>query len=151
MDTPTPTSAILKICRRPPICVSPTTTVRTAIGVMADAGVGAVVVVEGGTLVGIFTERDLMLKVSHPGADPDRLLVQDVMESDVRTVGPDVSHSRAASVMLTHHCRHLPVVKAGGEVLGMLSIRHLYREQLRRLRGQMDSLEAYVTADGPGG
>jgi CBS-domain-containing membrane protein len=53
--------------------------------------------------------------------------------------------------MLAHHCRHLPVLDAQGGILGMLSIRHLYREQLHRLRGQMDSLESYMLADGPGG
>ena len=118
---------------------------------MVENRVGAVAVVKDDVLVGILTERDLMVKVTDRDDDPARLLVEDAMETDVRTVTPSASHEHAANVMLTHHCRHLPVIDAHGKVLGMLSIRHVYREQLRRLQGQMDSLEAYMSADGPGG
>ncbi|MDF1700784.1 MAG: CBS domain-containing protein [Planctomycetota bacterium] len=151
MNNPTSASAILKTCRTPPISISPTATVRAAIRSMVAAGVGAVVAVQDDALVGILTERDVMVKVSDRALDPDRLLVEEIMERNVRTVGPEVSHSRAATLMLTHHCRQLPVVDEAGKVLGTLSVRHLYREQLRRLRGQMDSLESYMLADGPGG
>jgi len=118
---------------------------------MVENRVGAVAVVKNDFLVGILTERDLMVKVTNRGADPAHLLVGDTMETDVRTVAPDASHSQAATMMLTHHCRHLPVTDARGKILGMLSVRHLYQEQLHRLQGQMDSLESYMTADGPGG
>lgn len=144
-------SPILKICRTPPVCVSPSDTVRKAARVMVKHRVGAVAVVEDHALVGILTERDLMVKVMDRDADPARLLVGETMETEVRTVRPDASRSQAAHEMIRHHCRHLPVTDASGEVLGMLSIRHLYREQLHRLRGQLDSLESYMTADGPGG
>lgn len=118
---------------------------------MVKNHVGAVAVVDEETLVGIFTERDLMLKITDRGVDPGDILVSDVMETDVQTVAPDAARSEAASLMLTHNCRHLPITNDEGRLLGMLSIRHLYREQLRRLRGQMDSLESYMGADGPGG
>jgi CBS domain-containing protein len=144
-------SPLLGTCRTPAICVAPTVTVREAARVMVEHHVGAVAVVRDDVLVGILTERDLMVKVTDRDADPTRLLVEDTMETDIRTVTPDVSHSQAATIMLANHCRHLPVIDAQGRILGMLSIRHLYREQLRRLRGQMDSLESYMAADGPGG
>ena len=144
-------STLLEICRTPALCVVPSATVSRATRVMVENRVGAVAVVKDDVLVGIFTERDLMVKVTDRDDDPARLLVEDTMETDVRIVAPEASHEHAAAIMLTHHCRHLPVVDARGRVLGMLSIRHLYRQQLRRLRGQMDSLEAYMTADGPGG
>lgn len=118
---------------------------------MVEEGVGAVAVVEAGALVGIYTERDLMTKVVDRDGDADQISVADVMETDVRTIAPDASHGAAAELMITHHCRHLPIVDDDGKVLGMLSIRHLYREQLRRLRGQMNSLQSYLGADGPGG
>ena len=149
-DSPS-VSPILKICRTPPICVSPSDTVRKATRVMVEHRVGAVAVVEDDVLVGILTERDLMVRVTDRDADPARLLVRETMEGEVRTVRPDATHGQAAHEMLTHHCRHLPVIDASGEILGMLSIRHLYREQLHRLRGQLDSLESYMMADGPGG
>ena len=151
MTVPPSVSPLLKICRTPPVCVLPSDTVRHATRVMVENRVGAVAVVKSDVLVGILTERDLMVKVTDRDDDPARLLVEDTMETDVRTVAPSASHEHAANVMLTHHCRHLPVIDARGKVLGMLSIRHLYREQLRRLQGQMDSLEAYMSADGPGG
>ena len=144
-------SPLLRICRTPALCVAPSATVSEATRVMVENRVGAVAVVKGDVLVGILTERDLMVKVTDRDDDPARLLVEETMETDVRTVAPSASHEHAANVMLTHHCRHLPVIDARGKVLGMLSIRHLYREQLRRLQGQMDSLEAYMSADGPGG
>jgi CBS domain-containing protein len=151
MTLPPAGSRLLKICRTPPICVRPGDTVREATRVMVQNRVGAVAVVEDDVLVGILTERDLMVKVTNRDADPASLLVGDTMEPDVRTIAPDASHSEAATAMLEQHCRHLPVTDADGKILGMLSIRHLYREQLRRLQGQMDSLEAYTMADGPGG
>jgi CBS domain-containing protein len=151
MNSRPPVSALLKICRTPPICVLPSVSVRDATRVMVENGVGAVAVVENDVLVGILTERDLMVKVTDTGADASQVLVSDVMATNVRTVAPDKKHEHAASEMLKHHCRHLPVTDSDGKILGMLSIRHLYREQLRRLQGQMDSLESYITADGPGG
>lgn len=144
-------SPLLKICRTPVLSVAPSATVSQATRVMVENRVGAVAVVKDDVLVGILTERDLMVKVTDRDGDPGRLLVEDTMETHVRTVAPNASHEYAANVMLTQHCRHLPVIDARGKVVGMLSIRHLYREQLRRLQGQMDSLEAYMAADGPGG
>jgi CBS domain-containing protein len=118
---------------------------------MVANNAGAVAVVEGDALVGIFTERDLLVKLINSDLDPSECLVEDVMETRVHTIGPTASRSQAAEVMLESHCRHLPVVDEAGKIMGMLSLRHLYREQLHRLRGRMDSLESYMTADGPGG
>lgn len=118
---------------------------------MVNERVGAVAVLEDGALVGIYTERDLMTKVVDVDHDADQVSVADVMETDVRTIAPGASHGAAAELMIEHHCRHLPIVDDDGTVLGMLSIRHLYREQLRRLHGQMSSLQSYLGADGPGG
>lgn len=151
MNSRPPVSALLKICRTPPICVPPSASVRDATRVMVENRVGAVAVVDDDVLVGILTERDLMVKVMDRGADATQVPVQDVMARNVQTVAPTGSHDEAASTMLKFHCRHLPVVDADGKILGMLSIRHLYREQLSRLQGQMDSLESYMAADGPGG
>jgi CBS domain-containing protein len=118
---------------------------------MVENRVGCVAVVKDEALVGILTERDLMVKVTDRSATMEDLRVADVMASPVHTIAWDASHTHAAALMLEHHCRHLPVVADDGHLLGMLSIRHVYREQLRRLRGEVKSLESYIGADGPGG
>jgi CBS domain-containing protein len=118
---------------------------------MVQTGVGAVAVVEDAALVGIFTERDLMVKVVDRGGAPGDISLGEVMEREVITLAPDARRSTALTLMLENHVRHLPVVDDENQVLGMLSIRHLYREQLHRLQHQLDSLESYMSADGPGG
>jgi CBS domain-containing protein len=144
-------SGLLRISRTPPVCVSAGATVEEATRLMVQYRVGAIAVIRDDVLVGIVTERDLMVKITNEGVDPARVKVDDVMEDELVTVTPDASYREAAHLMLAHHCRHLPITDVEGQILGMLSIRHLYREQLRRLQGQMDSLESYMGADGPGG
>ncbi len=151
MSTYPISSALLNTCRRPAICVSSKMPLRDATRTMVSSHVGCVAVVDDDALVGILTERDLMEKITDRDAKIDDLQVTDVMTSQVHTIPWDASHTDAASRMLEHHCRHLPIVADDGHLLGMLSIRHVYRAQLKRLRGQMDSLESYVAADGPGG
>ena len=73
------------------------------------------------------------------------------MENAPITIAPDAKRSAALKLMLTHHCRHLPVTDTSGMILGMLSIRHLYRDRVRRVEGHVRSLVSYMTADGPGG
>lgn len=151
MNVHTADSPLLKMSRRPPVCVAPHATVAEATRAMVEHGVGAVAVVEEAVLVGIFTERDLMVKVVHQDLDRNLIRVEDFMENAPITIAPDAKRLAALKLMLTHHCRHLPLTDASGKILGMLSIRHLYRERLRRLEGQMESLVSYMAADGPGG
>lgn len=151
MNTYPTSSALLNTCRRPPICVSSNEPLCDATRTMVSNRVGCVAVVDDDTLVGILTERDLMVKITDRAAPIADLRVADVMESPVHTIHWNASHTEAATKMLDEHCRHLPIVADDGQLLGMLSMRHVYREQLRRLRGQMDSLESYIAADGPGG
>jgi CBS domain-containing protein len=144
-------SPLLKMSLRPPICVPPHATVGEATRAMVENGVGAVAVVEEDVLVGIFTERDLMVKVVDRNLEPSPIRVADFMENAPITIAPDAKRAAALKLMLFHHCRHLPVTDEAGRILGMLSIRHLYRERLRRLEGQLESLVSYMAADGPGG
>jgi CBS domain-containing protein len=142
---------LLRISHRPPTCVSPSATVREATRRMVEDRVGAVAVVDGDRLVGIFTERDLMVRVVDRGSDPDSVLVADVMGRDPATLPPDGRRGAALDLMVSRHFRHVPITGPAGDVLGMLSIRDLLQHQLHRLSEHMDSLEAYVAADGPGG
>ncbi|MHC5009882.1 MAG: CBS domain-containing protein [Planctomycetota bacterium] len=144
-------SPLLRICRRPPITVPLSASVQGAVQKMVESRVGAVVVLDGDQLAGIFTERDLLVKVAGKGLRPEDVPVRRVMVKDPVSVGYATRRSQALELMLTHHFRHLPVVGPDGHVEGMLSIRHLLHHQVTRLKEQMDSLEQYIAADGPGG
>ena len=142
---------LLRIAQIPPPTVEPHVSVMHAVDIMARDRVGAVVVVENGALVGIFTERDLMLRVVRPHRDISTTLVREVMTGDVMTVTEASTPEEASKVMLIEHLRHLPVLGNDGTVLGLLSIRALLEERLEDLSREVSSLEQYMANDGPGG
>jgi CBS domain-containing protein len=119
--------------------------------VMAQDRVGAVAVVEKGDLRGIFTERDLMLRVVKQERDPAATLVRDVMTAEVKTISELFTAEEASSVMLLGHLRHLPILNKDGKVLGLLSMRALLEDRLQDLSQEVSSLEQYMANDGPGG
>jgi CBS domain-containing protein len=142
---------LMKICDSPPTSVTPAATVMDAVHAMVAARVGAVAVLDGERLRGIFTERDLMRRVVAEGRDPRTTRVADVMVGDPVSVGADTTRERALDLMMEHHFRHLPVVDAKGRAIGMVSIRNLLRHQVVRLSEDVRALEQYLAADGPGG
>ena len=142
---------LLKLAHVPPPSVEPDASVLDAVHTMAHGHVGAVVVVDNGSLRGIFSERDVMLRVVLPGRDPAATPVRDVMTTSVKTVTGAVTPEKASSVMLVEHLRHLPVLGVDGSVLGLLSIRALLEDRLQDLSREVSSLEQYIANDGPGG
>jgi CBS domain-containing protein len=92
---------------------------------MRQDGMGVAIVMEGGRLTGIITERDLMRAVAD-GVDPGRALASERMTPDPRTIGRGDLATRAAEVMIDLGVRHLPVVDHGA-VVGVLSARDLLR------------------------
>ena len=118
---------------------------------MTEESIGAIVVKEGNRLVGIFSERDLMLRVVSEKRDPERTQIRDVMTSPVETIHRDSTVDEALKVMLEKHIRHLPILDRDGRVSGMISMRSLLHDKVEELTDQLDSLEAYFTADGSGG
>lgn len=143
--------SLLRMARVPPPLVEPGVSVMKAVGVMAQDRVGAVAVVEEGVLQGIFTERDLMLRVVQLKRNPEATLVRDVMTSEVKTVTDDCTPDEAINVMLVGHLRHLPILGSDGRVLGLLSIRDLLADKVDDLSREVSSLEQYMANDGPGG
>lgn len=98
------------------------TTVSEAAREMKQTRVGALLVVENGHLVGIFTERDALFRVLAEGLDPDVTTLSEVMTSDPMTVHPDKPFGHALHVMYENGFRHVPVVE-NGRPLGMVSAR----------------------------
>lgn len=108
--------------RRKLLLAPPTTVVAKAAKLMAARNVGAVLVVEGEQLVGIFTERDALIRVLAHGLDADSTPIGDVMTRDPRTVDPEKPFGYALMLMHESGFRHLPVVVQGKPV-GIVSAR----------------------------
>jgi CBS domain-containing protein len=145
---------ILKIAHVPPSTVGMDATVLEAVEVMARDRVGAVAIIEipgSGTLKGIFSERDLMLRVVRKGQDPRQTKIRDVMTTEVKTASEGTEPSEAMSLMLSLHLRHLPIVGGDRQVLGVLSIRDLLENKVDDLIRSLDSMEQYITNDSMGG
>ena len=105
--------------------VSPATRVGEAVAIMAQHRIGAVLVMEGAGLVGIFTERDTVRALSETSDAPGHLVAR-WMTRDPQTVGPETPADDALKAMLDGGFRHLPVIDRG-EVAGIVSIRDLAR------------------------
>jgi len=142
---------LLKLARVPSAEIEPEATVLEAVGVMAKARVGAVAVVERAELQGIFTERDLMLRVVHQERDPSATKVREVMTSPVATASDSMPASEALDFMVERHLRHLPILGNDGQLLGMLSIRNLLQDKVEDLKREIHSMDQYLLNDGPGG
>lgn len=125
--------------------VQPNQTVFEAAGYMADCNVGAVPVLDETRLVGIFSERDIMLRVVREGRDPVRTRISEVMSTDIRTVGPGAKSEEAMCLMQDHGVRHLPVCE-GRTLVGFLSMRDLLRCHLDEKSGEAEMMRAYIQA-----
>jgi len=146
--------SLLKVAHVPAATVAPGTTVLDAVRVMAREGVGALAVVENhgkSELHGIFTERDVMLRVVQQGRNPRTTPVGDVMTTPVKTASEEMTSAEALTLMLDRNLRHLPIVGNDGRLLGMLSIRNLLEDQVEDLQRSLHSLDQYLSNDGPGG
>ena len=106
--------------------VKPDASVYHAIQVMADKGIGALVVVDGDKPVGMFTERDYARDVILKGKSSPKTPVRDVMTKRVICVGPDQTVEECMAVMTEKHLRHLPVL-AEESLAGMVSIGDLQK------------------------
>lgn len=114
-----------------------TMTVREACIRMADHKVGAMLILENGRLVGIFTERDALNRVLARRLDPDNTTVEQVMTQDPRTIGPDKPLAHALVMMHEGGYRHVPVVE-DGRPLGMVSARDALGAELTELENELD-------------
>jgi CBS domain-containing protein len=144
--------SILQLCDEKPAAVTAEATAAQAIQVMIENRVGAVAVLDSeGRVAGIFTERDVLQKLALSGRHPADVPIREVMTSAVELGTPNTTPGEALQEMVECHFRHLPIVDKEGKLLGMLSIRHLLQWRVDELTQQLDSMEQYVSNDGPGG
>ncbi len=97
--------------KRKLLLAEPAMTVRKAAEAMAKRSVGAALVVDGGKLVGIFTERDIVFRVVAPGLDAATTALDSVMTRNPKTIAPDKTYGVAMLLMHENRFRHLPVVE----------------------------------------
>jgi len=125
------------------ISAGPQQTVLEIARLMVNHNIGAVPVVEGGQLVGIFSERDLMKRVVVEGRDPARTTLGQVMTEDPMTVDPGDSLETCMTLMRRHGFRHLPVCE--GRVLsGFVSLRDLMLHDLDEKDDEVRMMRAYL-------
>ncbi|HKV87211.1 MAG TPA: CBS domain-containing protein [Candidatus Dormibacteraeota bacterium] len=103
--------------------VDPTATVGEAVSLMAQQRIGSTLIMQGGQLLGIFTERDTVRAISQSHDAPTHE-ISSWMTRDPKTIPPETEVEDALRIMLDHGFRHLPVME-GGRVVGMVSMRDL--------------------------
>ena len=123
--------------------IQPHLTVLEAAGYMVECNVGAVPVLDGTRLVGVFSERDIMSKVVSEGRDPSTTHIAEVMSTRLRTLVPDSSCEDAMVMMQAHGIRHLPVCD-GSTLVGFLSLRDLLRHTLEEKIGEAEMMRAHI-------
>ena len=143
---------VLEFCDPEVASVALQASVADAIRKMLDLRVGAVAVIDDQRRVaGIFTERDVLRKLALGRQDPESTLVRELMTTPVELATAETGPGEALIIMVERHFRHLPVADNNGKLLGMLSIRNLLQWRIDELSQELDSLEQYVSNDGPGG
>jgi CBS domain-containing protein len=144
--------SVLELCDREIASVELDASVADAIHKMLDHHVGAVAVVDNDFRVaGIFTERDVLRKLALSRLDPHTTSVRELMTTPVEMATRSTGAGEALTTMLERHFRHLPVADDNGKLLGILSIRNLLEWRVGDLSRELESLEQYVSNDGPGG
>jgi CBS domain-containing protein len=138
-------TAILKNKRGPVWSLKPTDTVYDAIVTMAEKQVGALLVMEGEKLVGIFSERDYARKIALMGRSSKETSVAEIMSSNVISVRPDQTVGDCMRIMTDKRIRHLPVLDAQGKVLNVVSIGDLVNYVIYVQQETIRHLESYIT------
>lgn len=137
--------AILQQRDRAIVRVAPATTVGAVIELLADERIGAVPVVDGDEVVGIMSERDVVLALRREGAAVLERPVAEVMTRPPVTADPDMSLLAGLSLMTRRRFRHLPVIE-GGRMIGFVSIGDLVKARIDRIEAEAEALRAYIAA-----
>ncbi len=111
---------------------------------MADLHVGAILVLNGDGLRGVFSERDLLKRIVVERRDPEGTPVGTVMSTDVFTIDESASLEEAMESMQSHNCRHLPVTRKG-HVVAFLSMRDLMNFELAQKTEEIHHMRAYIS------
>ncbi len=132
--------------QRPLVVVSPNDSVFHALTLMAQHNVGALMVLNGEQLVGIFSERDYARKIILQGKSSKETLVSEIMSDKVAYVTPGTTLDECMALMTEKHFRHLPVLELDGTVVGIISIGDLVKETISSQQFLIKQLEHYISS-----
>jgi CBS domain-containing protein len=135
---------LLRAKRSRVVSVTPSQSVLEAIKVLAAEDIGAAIVMEGGSLAGIFSERDYTRKVILRGRSSDATRVEEIMTANVIVVTPRTRTRECMQLMSEKNIRHLPVVDEG-RVVGMVSIRDIVSDIIADQDFTIEQLEHYIS------
>ncbi len=119
------------------------TTVKAAVALLAERRIGALPVLEGGRVVGIFSERDALYQLAQVGAAMLDSFVGDVMTAPPITVEPQTGVMDALGLMTRRRIRHLPVV-SGGALIGFVSIGDLVKFRIDLIESEAEAMRSYI-------
>ena len=136
------------LARKPEIyAIDPDATVLEALRLLEERNIGALLVMKGESLLGIFSERDYARRMILQGRASRDTKVREVMTEKVFVITPDTSSGECMVHMTDRHVRHLPVVEAG-RVVGVISIGDVVRAVIDDLRFTVRQLETYIRSGG---
>jgi CBS domain-containing protein len=136
--------------KSPAVCsVGPRETVFDAIKLMSDKNIGALPVMDGNRLVGMFSERDYTRKVVLKGKSSKSTAVQEIISTPVISVGPLHTIEECMRLMTEHRVRHLPVLD-GDKVIGIVSIGDLVNWIINTQNQALSQMEDYISGKYPG-
>ena len=126
------------------LTVDPDTSVREAIEKMEDISAGTVVVMEGGAVVGMVSERDVIRKVVLQGQKIDKVKVRELMSTDLTTITPETSLDDCMQLITEKRIRHLPVL-CNGSLCGIVSIGDVVKYLIVEKDFKIKNLETYIS------
>ena len=118
-------------------------TVRQAVQLLAERRIGALPVMQGGQVAGIFSERDVLYRLAKEGAQCLDLQVGEVMTSPPVTISPDTSFLDALALMTKRRIRHLPVMN-GGAMVGFISIGDIVKARIDEISAEAEHMRQYI-------
>ena len=125
------------------LTIAPSATVYDAVKLMAEKNVGALLVLEGGSVVGVVTERDYARKVALMARSSKETPVREIMTSPVMYVSPERTSEECMALMTENRFRHLPVMDKG-KLVGLVSIGDLVKDVISEQKFIIEQLEHYI-------
>jgi len=124
--------------------ISKDSTVLEGLELMAEKRVGSLPVLEGGQVVGIFTERDYARRVGPDRRKPEGTCIEEVMMRELITVDPNQTVNDCMTLMTENHIRHLPVMDEG-RLVGIISVGDVVKDIIEELEFHVEQLKGYIT------
>ncbi|MCL4113629.1 UNVERIFIED_CONTAM: hypothetical protein GTU68_001062 [Idotea baltica] len=134
---------ILSIKGNDVFTIPPETQVMDALKIMNDKRVGALIIKEGESVKGVFTEQDYIRRVLLKELDSDKTVVNDVMTKNILTIKPQNTVNESMQLMTEKHIRHLPVIE-GEKLIGIISIGDCVKEVIAEQEQIIGHLEQYI-------